>query len=176
MQVGAARSTGREIGAKGGSESVLARVPQQQARRRASQCDAHGLVEYQRGARLILAAHGLGDQRHCAHAQHLREGQNEKAEIASRCHSSDGGVAKAPHKIEIDQEIQGLKQHADRDRRRHGQQMAAQRPRGEIFHGRMLTRQQINGAPPGIGVGECHEHHPRQRTAEMRVMVDAPPQ
>ena len=56
------------------------------------------------------------------------------------------------------------------------QQMAAQRPGSEIFHGRMLTGQQFNGAPPGIGVGQRHEHQSRQCAAEMCVMVDATPQ
>jgi hypothetical protein len=54
--------------------------------------------------------------------------------VAGRAHAGDRRVAKSRDEVEIDQHVQHLEQHADRDRRGHAQQMAWNRALRQVLH------------------------------------------
>ena len=92
------------------------------------------LVEDQVGARLVLAADRLRDQRHGADAQHLRQRHDQKGGIAGRADAGDGRIAQAADEVQVDQEIQRLEDHAGRDRRSQAHQVAIDRTVAQVTH------------------------------------------
>jgi hypothetical protein len=69
----------------------------------------------------------MRDQRHGADAEHLRQRHHQHHRVAA---GADAGHRSAPMRdteIQVDQEVQRLHQHADRDRRGHGDDQAADR-------------------------------------------------
>jgi hypothetical protein len=76
----------------------------------------------------------MRDQRHRADAEHLHQGVDEEAGIAGRRDAGDGGIAEARHEIEVDQLADHDRDHADHDRRRHGQDMSHDGAVRQVFH------------------------------------------
>ena len=82
----------------------------------------------------ILAAHGLGDERGRAHAQRLREGEHDHHEIAGQPDAGDRFLAKPADEVEVDEEVQRLKDHRQRDKRGELQHVSGDWAFGEVAH------------------------------------------
>ena len=92
------------------------------------------MVEHQVGFGLVLAPDRMRDQRHGADAQHLRQREDHEAYGAGGADAGDGGLPEPRDKVQIHQEVQGLEQHADRDRHRHRDQQPCNGPLRQILH------------------------------------------
>ena len=104
-------------------------------RHRAHECERERLVEDQAGVVRILAADRLRDQRHRAYAQRLGQRHDDEHGDARGPDARESGVAQLRDEVQIDQEIEGLRQHPGRDRRGHGHEMPGDRPLRQVAHG-----------------------------------------
>ena len=84
---------------------------------------------------LIAPPGCLCNQAGRADAQHLRQGQNHHHQIACQANAGNGGSAEAGDKVEVDEKVQGLQQHAHRQERGELKQVARDGALGKIFHG-----------------------------------------
>ncbi len=100
----------------------------------ASRRQTERLIEHQIGIGLILAPRGMRDQRNRAYAQHLHQRVDQKAGIARRADAGDRRVAQIRNKIQINQLAEHDHDHAGKDLRSHGGDMADDRALREIFH------------------------------------------
>ncbi len=104
------------------------------------------LVEEHYGCGRVLPAHGVRDHGGGADAEHLREGEHDEGEVAGDADGGDGGGAKATHPVEVDQEVEGLKQHGHEHEARGFQQVAGDGAGGEVLHGDRRCRERCRGA------------------------------
>ncbi len=100
------------------------------------------LIEHRIRVRPILASHRMRDERDRAHAEHLRQREHDEHEVARRAHAGERRIAQVGDKIEVDQNIQRLKEHARRDRHRHLQDVLADRLLRQILHRDVLAADQ----------------------------------
>ena len=133
-QVGDAGSAGGRVRTQAAGKVRGEWITEQHAGQQAGDGQHRGLVEDQVGARLVLAAHGLRDQRHGADAQHLGQRHHQEGGVAGRADAGDGRVAQAADEVQVDQEIQGLEDHAGRDRRGQAHQVAIDRTVAQVTH------------------------------------------
>ena len=105
-----------------------------QEQRRRSRGEPLRLVEDVAGARAVPGAGRVRDQRGRADAQHLRAGQHDERQVAGDADGGDRFLAEAADPVEIDQEVQRLRQHRDQHEAGRAQQVPRQRSGGEVFH------------------------------------------
>ena len=72
------------------------------------------MIEEQAGLVVVLAANRMRHDRSRVHAEHLREREDEEADVARDPHRSDGVGAEPSHPVQIDQEVQRLKDRGPR--------------------------------------------------------------
>ena len=94
----------------------------------------HRLVEHQVRFRLVLATDRVRDQRHRADAEHLRQREDHEARGSRAADARDRCIPEPRHEVQVHQQVQGLEQHADRDRQRHRHQRARHGALRQIFH------------------------------------------
>ena len=92
------------------------------------------LIEDQVRVVAVLPATRLCDERHRPHTQDLGDGHHEELHITRGSHSGDGGIAELGHEVEVDQHVEGLKDHADRDRHGHPHDVARDGALGHVLH------------------------------------------
>ncbi|GCC49735.1 hypothetical protein chiPu_0033777, partial [Chiloscyllium punctatum] len=134
QQIGGARVNGGLVG----RDRAHVRARQHDARDQRQQPAQHRqhdrLIEHKIGIGAIGAAHGMRDQCDGADAQHLHQRVDEKTRIAGCRHARHGGIAETRDKIEVDQLTDHDRDHANHDRRRHGQYVAHDGASREVFH------------------------------------------
>jgi hypothetical protein len=123
------RGVGRDRGDIGARERIAA----EQRRERARDREQHRLIEHEIRVGLIAAADRLCDQRHRADAEHLRQRHDDEHQRTGRADAGDGRVAELRDEVEIDEEIQRLKDHAGRHRRGHREDVADDRALSQIL-------------------------------------------
>jgi hypothetical protein len=125
------------------------------------------LVEQPLRPRAILTAHGLSDQRRRAHAQRLREGEDQHHEVPAEGHPRDGLLPQLADEIQVGQEIQGLEGGAHRDEERELEDVPADGALREVLHLDRLKDESYRkrtagvgqrwGPPPRTGRELCHD-------------------
>lgn len=83
---------------------------------------------------MILAPEGVRDHGGGAHAEHLRQGEDDEGEIAGDGDGGDGRGAEAAHPVQVDEEVEGLRDHRHEHEARGLQQVARDRAGGEVLH------------------------------------------
>jgi hypothetical protein len=81
------------------------------------------LVEDKIGLDAVLSSDRLREKRKCSRANHLCEGHNQENRIAGSCDARDRDISQPCHKVEVDDVIQSLKEHARCDRQRQSDKM-----------------------------------------------------
>ncbi len=74
-------------------------------------------------------------QRGDADAEHLRDGEHDERQVPGDRHAGDRLLAEPADPVEIDQEVQRLKDHGHQHEAGRFQQMPRDRPGGEVLHG-----------------------------------------
>ncbi len=134
VQVGRAGRHGRGVGPDQLHVPAGRSVSRDERRGRADRAERHRLVEDEIRVGRVLAPDRLRDERHRADAERLREGHDDEHRDAGGADARKRGVAELRDEIEIDQQVQGLRQHAGGDRHRHRQQVAGDRALGQVAH------------------------------------------
>ena len=101
---------------------------------RADDRERHRLVEDEIGVVRVLAADRLRDERHRADAERLGQRHDDEHRDARGADARERRIAELRDEVQVDQEIERLRQHAGRDRRGHGNEMARYRALGQVAH------------------------------------------
>jgi hypothetical protein len=155
MQIIQACRRGRCICGEQADVSVCHGVTADRGQQGAEQRNQQALVEYQVGVGLILAPHGLGDQRHCSHAENLGQRHHDELHIAGGADTGDSRIADLCNEVQVDQHIHHLEQHADRDGSGHAEQVLRDRALSEVLHGRPREVDSSNLARGGRALPLC---------------------
>jgi hypothetical protein len=134
IEVRDTRLLGRRIGGDRRNVFACKHIAADQRCERARHGEQHRLVEHEIGVGLIATADGLRDQRDGADAEHLRQRHDDEHQRAGRTDAGHGGVAEARNEIQIDEEVQRLKDHAGRHRSGHREDVRDDRALGQVFH------------------------------------------
>ena len=82
----------------------------------------------------VLPPTRLSNERHRSCTQNLGDGHHQELHITRGSHSGDGRIADLGHEVEVDQHVEGLKDHAHRDRHGHPHDVARDGALGHVLH------------------------------------------
>ena len=92
------------------------------------------LVEQKLRVVTILASERVRDQRGRPHAQRLRQREHEEGQIPRHPHAGDRLLSQPADEIEIHEQVQRLEHRAQRDERRHPEDVSENRAARHVLH------------------------------------------
>jgi hypothetical protein len=99
-----------------------------------------GLIEEHHRAVAFLPPHRVGHHRRRADAEHLRHRQDDERQIAGDRHARDGLLAEPADPVQIDEEVQRLKDHRHQHETGGLQQMSGDGSRSQVLHSKACPR------------------------------------